>query len=70
MHREDSERKLEGVRDYGEDMGVYLAQDSDNNRDIIVVYNQGGYDFTAVDAEDLFTALTEYYSVPKDSSPN
>lgn len=57
----DTEQPLKNVRDYGEELGVLLVKETETGRDAIVVYNQGGYDFTIIDAEDLYHELVGYY---------
>jgi len=48
---------MEGVRDYAEDHPVYL--DEEKNRLVICAINEGGFNCTLVDIEDLINWLRE-----------
>ena len=60
-------RKIEGVREYSEEMDVEIAEtvasefsNAPSGRKIIVGYNQAGHDFVQIDFEDLKTWITEH----------
>lgn len=61
----DEETVLSGVREYGDGNGeegnVFLKMDKESKRLCIVSYNEGGYNSTWIDAEQLYEALKNYF---------
>lgn len=50
------------IRDYSENFPVQIALDCDTNRAVIVARNQGGFDCTMVDLNDVLKWATEHIS--------
>lgn len=49
------------VREYGEGPPVAFDKDEQTGRDIIIAFNEGGYNNTQVDARDVYEFLKEVY---------
>ena len=56
--------ELKDVHEYCEEFPVFLKTETTENhgkRLCVIAYNEGGYNSVAIDAEELFFALCEYY---------
>ena len=48
---------MQGVREHYEKMEVFLELDEDSSREVIVAFNECGYNATAIDLLDLVAWL-------------